>query len=300
VSPLFAFPDLHEQTLRILQRFPDASVAANIALRESRLMSIVNPTATVAAVRDCFFGLGKGIAFPPVLPLFVTVAVKLTLEDRNAYCREFVDRILAAPEKAHGMTVVNCWYSWLFRFFEVCGTLLDTVFEFLFLLYRNTAQLRLILDVDEETHTWNDMLVGKSLLTTFDPGHPTFPVLTCQQTGYIIGQLFRFGECRFIDVIRLIKSDDEAVYTAMSIVRHIAELQGESVFDDVVPVFDDERDSNTLQLFLFEDALTSRLLSITKQVSEAAADADYDRLGADVDEITAGIGLILLENYVAV
>jgi hypothetical protein len=154
VSPLFAFPDLHEQTLRILQRFPDASVAANITLRASHLISIVNPQATVAAVRDCFFGLGKGIAFPPLLPVFVTAAGKLSLQDRNAYCREFVDRILAAPEKAHGITVVNCWYSWLFRFFEVCD-LEDKTFWRVFALILDCE-----LSVDHVNHV-SDFLLAR-------------------------------------------------------------------------------------------------------------------------------------------
>jgi hypothetical protein len=139
------------------------------------------------------------------------------------------------------------------------ATLFDHVFAFLFLQYRNTTQLRLILDVDDETSTWNDMLVPRSLMATFDRVQPGFPAVTCQRTGYIIVRLFRFGECGFGDVLRLIKSDDEAVYTAMSIMRGSAELQGESVFDGAVPGSDDQRDSNAWQLFLFEDALTSKL-----------------------------------------
>jgi hypothetical protein len=59
----------------------------------------------------------------------------------------------------------------------------------------------------------------------------------------------------------------------MSTVRPITELQGRSVFDDVVPVFNDERDSNALQLFILEDALTSKLPVITQRVSKAAAAA---------------------------
>jgi hypothetical protein len=84
VSPLFAFRDWHEQSVRILQRFPDAAVATNLALRTSHLISIGNPQANAAAFCDCFFGLAKGIAFPRLLPVFVTVAGKLSLEDRMA------------------------------------------------------------------------------------------------------------------------------------------------------------------------------------------------------------------------
>jgi hypothetical protein len=93
--------------------------------------------------------------------------------------------------------------------------------------------LRLILDVDEKTNTSNNMLVARALMAAFDPVEPGFPVVTCQWTGYILAQIFRFGESWFVDVLRLIKSDDEAFYAAMSTVRPIAELHGESVFDDV-------------------------------------------------------------------
>jgi hypothetical protein len=120
VSSLFAFPDLHQQTLCILHRFPDAAEAANMVLRTSHPISVGNPQPNAAAFRGYFFGFANSIAFPLLLPLFVTVAGTLSLENNNSYCREFVDRILPAPDKAHGMTVVNCWYSWLYRFFEVC------------------------------------------------------------------------------------------------------------------------------------------------------------------------------------
>jgi hypothetical protein len=143
------------------------------------------------------------------------------------------------------------------------------VFDYLFVQFAGTDRLHIVVDLSDEGQ-WNDIEIAESLVRGLDTDHEIHDIEYAQKLAYIFAQLLRFGKSEYLETFLRIKADDEMLACGVEMILHVADHLNIKVLPEYEPVFDDNDDSNALQMFMFENGLLDKLAIITKNLGKSA------------------------------
>jgi hypothetical protein len=186
----------------------------------------------------------------------------LASRDDTRWLRSQMFKYLLRPE-------AMSWAKW--------AALCDAVFDYLFVQFAGTDHLHIVLDLSGDGQ-WNDMDTAERFLHVFDCERRISDPEIAHKVAYVVAQLIRFGKPEHMQLILKLNGDADMIYTATRIVSHVADLTGRAAFEGFGPVFDDDLDSNALQLYLFESKLLDKLPQMRKRWKEATTAREKERI----------------------
>jgi hypothetical protein len=111
---------------------------------------------------------------------------------------------------------------------------------------------------------WNDIGIAESLVRWLDSDQAIHDMKHAQRLACIFAQLLRFGKLEYMEKFLRIKADDEMLARGVEAILQVADHFNRKVLTEYQPVFNDDADSNTFKMFVFENALLGKLALLTK------------------------------------